>query len=119
MPPLLNLSVENRNDVAVVTVDGPVDSATFAQFKETLDPLVKRRGATVLLDCSNMSYVNSTTLGLLLAYHRSALVNMGRFALCGVNAKVVRTMELLGVGKRLRTYDSREEAVSDLSNSKG
>ncbi|MBU0677698.1 MAG: STAS domain-containing protein [Verrucomicrobia bacterium] len=115
MPATLDLQVEDKERLTIVTVSGPVDSATFAQFKEALDPLFRKRGHAILMDCKDLTYVNSTALGLLLAYHRTSLVNTGHFVLCSVNPKVIRTMELLGIGKRLKTFDSREEALSDLT----
>lgn len=110
--PGLKIFSEMVGNVHVVTVNGPVDSATFEQFRCTLDPIAMKAGAYVLLDCEGLTYINSRGLGLLAKYHRSCFGHLGWFALCNVNRKLVRTMDLLGLGSVLKFYNSREEALA-------
>lgn len=111
----LDVRVERVGDgVAVVELDGPVDSATWASFKESLDPVFRERGARILLDCTKLTYLNSRAIGLLARYRRECYVAGGRLVLCGLNTKLVRTVDLLGLGGLLITYPTREEAMSAL-----
>ena len=110
--PNLEIYVEKEGAVTVVTLDGPVDSATFDQFKETLDPICKAPGSRVVLDCHKLTYINSKGIGLLASHHRNSLMHLGSMHLCGLNTKIVKTMDLLGLGKRLKLFDTREEALA-------
>lgn len=110
--PDLKMYTEQIGNVAVVTVAGPVDSATIEQFRIALDPVAAKPGAYVLLDCQDMTYINSRGLGLLAKYHRTCFGHLGWFALCNVNRKLVRTMDLLGLGSLLKFYDTRDLALA-------
>ena len=71
-------------------------------------------GARVLLDCGQLTYLNSTSIGLLMKFHRGLVVSRGRLALCALNSKLARTLELLQIGKSLQLYPTRAEALAAL-----
>lgn len=112
--PLLDVETLLDGNVAVAIVRGPVDSATIDLFKEKLDPLCLPHGARVVLDCKELTYLNSRAIGLLMKYQRNLMLTRGRFVLCGLNEKLVRTLELLQLGKSLVAYPTREEALAAL-----
>ena len=62
---VFKLSVEKVESVTVVHVAGPVDSAHVELFKAELTPLCAVPGARVLLDCGQLTYLNSSSIGLL------------------------------------------------------
>ena len=111
---MLKVDTEYEEKVAVLTIAGPVDSATFEQFKTALHAACQKRGSRVLLDCKDLTYMNSKSFGLLAQHHRICLVGMGRMALCNLNRKMVKTMDLLGLGQMLKIYGTREEALAEL-----
>ncbi len=109
----LNVYTEDVDGVTVVTLAGPVDSATFDQYKSELDRLCRTETAPRLaIDCRQLSYINSKGIGLLANLHRQVMIQMGNIALFGLSSRIMKTLELLGLGKRLRIYDSREEALA-------
>ena len=108
----LEVFLSQEGEVAIVVLDGPVDSAFIETFKERLDTVCNRAGAKVVLDCERLTYLNSRSIGLLVKYHRSLMLTRGRLALHGLNAKLVRTLELLQLGKALFIYESREAAMA-------
>jgi anti-anti-sigma factor len=111
----LEIDVEQVATVTVVRVAGPVDSAGVDLFRTRLNPLCSQPGARVLLDCQDLTYLNSTSIGLLMKYHRGLLVSRGKLVLCAVNSKLLRTLDLLQIGKTLQIYATREEALAALS----
>ncbi|MCS6771637.1 MAG: STAS domain-containing protein [Kiritimatiellae bacterium] len=110
--PVLEIETSLEGNAVVAKIRGPVDSATIDFFKEKLDPVCMVPGARVLLDCSELTYLNSRAIGLLMKYHRNLMITRGRFVLCSLNEKLVRTFDLLQIGKALATYKSREEALA-------
>ena len=60
----LKIDVTNVGEVAIVSLDGALDASSVDDFQEKLGKLCEKQGATVLLDCSKLSYVNSTSFGL-------------------------------------------------------
>lgn len=110
----LEIDVEQETPVTVVRVAGPVDSAGVDLFRTRLNPICSQPGARVLLDCRDLTYLNSTSIGLLMKFHRGLMVSRGKLALCAVNSKLVRTLDLLQIGKNLQMYATREEAMAAL-----
>ena len=108
----LDIKIEQNNKVKIVSLAGPVDSVTHDHFKGFLDPLFMVPPAFVILDCTGLTYINSKGLSLLARYHRSCLAGHGWMSVCNVNRKLVRTMDLLGLGKILKFYESRDEAIA-------
>lgn len=108
----LEITISKDGEVDVALLDGPIDSATIDLFKDKLDPLCIRPGAKVLVDCSHLTYLNSRAIGLLVKYHRGLAVSRGRLVFCNLNSKLVRTLELLQLGKALVICDSREKAMA-------
>jgi len=107
----LDVQVNAESGVQLVELDGPVDSATIEVFKARLDPVCNQPGAKVLLDCQQLTYLNSRAIGLLVTYHRRLLQTHGRLALCRLNTKLVRSLDLLQLGKTLFTYETREDGL--------
>jgi len=110
----LEIIASHDSGIDIVFVDGPVDSATIDNFKEKLDPICNRSGPKVILDCQNLTYLNSRAIGLLVKYHRSILLTRGRMVICNLNPKLVRTLELLQLGKALFIYESRDKAIESM-----
>jgi anti-anti-sigma factor len=68
----------------------------------------------VLLNCEQLSYVSSMSLGLLFHYHRACEAHHSQFALFSVWERIQNILRLLGLDTVLNIYGSREEAVRKL-----
>ncbi len=112
--PNFDVIVSREGDVTVATLKGPVDSATLDLFQDRIGPLCTAASAKVLLDCRDLTYINSRAIGLLMKYNRGLQVGRGQFAMSNLNPKLMRTLELLQIGKTLSIYASREEALAAL-----
>jgi len=61
-----------------------------------MDKLVERGVKNLILDCTNVKYINSTGLGTLLKYADTFESIGGHIAFCRVPSKVMLVMEMLG-----------------------
>ncbi|HYG75224.1 MAG TPA: anti-sigma factor antagonist [Planctomycetota bacterium] len=77
-------------------VDGSIDASTIQQFQQVMDKLVERGVKNLILDCTNVKYINSTGLGTLLKYSDTFESIGGHIAFCRVPSKVMLVMEMLG-----------------------
>lgn len=110
----LDITTETHGPVTVLVVNGPVDGQTYDHFKQAVHHACLAPGARVLIDCTGLTYMNSKSFGLLSQYHRSMLAGMGSLALCSLNRKLVKTMDLLGLGQMLKMFDNREAAFQKM-----
>ena len=108
---VLTTQIENRDGIQLIHVSGPLDSMTHDQFKNLLDPMVVQPRARLVLDCENLSYVNSKGLALLGRYQRIAIQNLSFMGIAALNRRITKTIELLGMGKLVKLYSTVEEAM--------
>jgi anti-sigma B factor antagonist len=112
----LKIETDYQDGIAIVTLHGGVDASNSEDFKRTLDPLCKDNSTSVILDCSNLSYVSSTSLGLLFHYHRACEASQHQLVLCAVWEKIHNIIRLLGLDSVLKICGSREEALEYLAS---
>ena len=108
---VLTIQLENTNGVQLIHVSGPLDSVTHDQFRNQLDPLVNEERARLVLDCANLTYVNSKGLALLGSYQQICMKNLSFFGVAGLNKRILMTIVLLGLSRIVKIYPSVDEAV--------
>lgn len=108
----LKFETEDRNGIRVIHVSGPLDSATYGQFKEYLDPRVGQPNVRTVLECRNLTYVNSRGVALLMHYHRIAAVALSYFALAELSPHIRKSIEMLGLSHLLTWHPTLEEALA-------
>ena len=107
----LSNEFEDRQGIQVLHVSGPLDSMTHDQFKSQVDPLVSQPRVRIVLDCENLTYVNSRGLTLMAHYQRLAAANLSFFAVAALNNRVSKAIELLGMDKVVKLYPTVAEAL--------
>lgn len=108
----LHVLVEQSDSVTIVKLIGPIDSATFDQFKAAMQPVLREPVLLCVVDCSQLSYINSKGIGLLANLHRQAMISMGYAAFLGIAPRIKKTFDLLGLGKRLHIFEDVESAIA-------
>jgi anti-sigma B factor antagonist len=107
----LTTETEDRDGVKLIHLTGPLDSMTHDQFKALVDPLANQARVRVVLDCRNLSYVNSRGITLLARYQRGISANLGFFGIAGLNPRILKAIELLGMSKLVRLYPDVDTAL--------
>lgn len=92
----------NKQDAkTVVAVQGEVDVSNADQLREALDNALADSGEELEVDLSNVAYIDSTGIGVLVgAAHRASDANM-RFAVANPQRNVARVLGMLGVNEEL------------------
>src|SRR5258706_2493091 len=96
-------------------VDGSIDASTIHQFQQVMDKLVERGVKTLILDCTNVKYINSTGLGTLLKYSDTFESIGGHIAFCRVPSKVMLVMEMLGFNALFNIAPDESTALRSFS----
>ena len=107
----LHFEAEDRNGIRLIRVSGPLDSMTYSQFRAYMDPVLNQYRVRIVLDCQNLTYVNSRGVALLLHYQRTCNLGLSFFALTAVPPRIVKEVEMLGLSKLLSWYPTLENAM--------
>jgi len=90
---LLSITVESVEDARLIRAAGEVDLSTVHQLRQELD--TARDGATAaVLDLSQVTFIDSTGLQLLLEETREAVLTDWTFFILRPSAAVRRVIEL-------------------------
>src|SRR5437763_114139 len=96
-------------------VDGSIDATTIQEFQHVMDKLIERGVKNLVLDCSNVKYINSTGLGTLLKYADTFESIGGHIAFCRVPSKVMLVMEMLGFNALFNIVTDEATALRSFS----
>jgi len=96
-------------------IDGSIDASTIQQFQQVMDKLIERGVKNLILDCTNVKYINSTGLGTLLKYADTFESIGGHIAFCRVPSKVMLVMEMLGFNALFNIVPDEATALRSFS----
>lgn len=96
----MNLQIELKNGVMTAVLAGELDHHTVSRIREEIDSTaIKVKPRLLRLDFSQVPFMDSSGIGLILGRVRMAAVWGGRIALYGLSPQLKRMAELSGVAK--------------------
>lgn len=97
----VKVSTYKQGDVMVVKVDGEIDVSNAADLRNALTSVLDGPAGDIEIDLTNVSYIDSTGIGVLVgAAHRASDVRRG-FAVAHPQRNVARVLGMLGVDEEL------------------
>jgi anti-anti-sigma factor len=109
-PDLLHVTVEPLDDASLVRVAGEIDVCTIVKLRRELDA-ARDEGVTVLLDLSDVTFIDSTGLHLLLEASRDSAGSEWGFFILRPSHVVQRLIDVSGTGDLLMLVDPVPERV--------
>jgi anti-anti-sigma factor len=113
---LLRVDIEDLGDHAVVTAAGEIDAATADTLADAVAGAFADGATKVLVDFGQVTFIDSTGLGVLVKSHRNAVAAGSVFAVVHPTPQTRKLIRVLGLDQLLRVYDTREEALADLTD---
>ena len=108
----MNVLTEKRGEKAVLIVkEQRVDAHNSAQLKHLVLKTLDEGCAALVIDLSEVQFVDSSGLGALLLGYKNASLRRSGFALAGLRRNVGSLLELTGLNRLFETYAHVEEAV--------
>lgn len=97
----------------VIAVCGEFDLATSPALQEELERVGSPAAALVILDLSELEFIDSSCLSVVVGAHQRAAKDGWRFALVKGPPQVQHVMSLTGVAQLLTTADTLGELIGD------
>jgi anti-sigma B factor antagonist len=101
----------------ILQLEGDIDLASSPELRSVLAGHARARRPVLLLDFSDVSYVDSSALATIVEYARLAQNFSGRFALVGLNERVRTVFELVRLHEFLPIHKTVAEARAALGAS--
>jgi anti-sigma B factor antagonist len=101
-------------DSYVISLAGEVDLYTAPEFKQQLLEVIGQGGKEVVVDFTNTTFIDSTTLGVLVGGVKRLRSNDGQLALVCNDRNITKIFEITGLDRVFSIYPTRDEAISKL-----
>jgi anti-sigma B factor antagonist len=95
----------------VLAVQGEVDVSTAPELRERLLALAEAGRTVAVVDLSDVSFVDSTALGVLVSGVKRLRSSGGDLRLVVTQPRISKVFEITGLNDVFRIYSSAEEAV--------
>jgi anti-anti-sigma factor len=109
----LEVAVRRYSMSAVVTPSGELDHHTADLLREALDQLAEDAIPTVVIDCSNLEFCDSTGLNVLLGARLKAEAAGGGVHLAGMKPTVARVFEITGADAVFTVHETLDDALKE------
>ncbi|MBU5468547.1 STAS domain-containing protein [Virgibacillus sp. MSJ-26] len=95
----MNLSIDivEEKSQMIVYVSGEVDIYTAPDLKKEVLKLTAQKGNAVIIDLSDVNYMDSTGIGVFISALKSTKENDSRLKLVNLQSSVMRLFEITGL----------------------
>jgi len=102
----------------VISLSGEVDLYTAPEFKQQLLEVISQGAETVIVDLTNTTFIDSTTLGVLVGGVKRLRPNGGQLSLVCSDRNITKIFEITGLDRVFTIHATRDEAVEAISEAR-
>ena len=106
------IRTEEHGEVAVIVLAGEVDLYTAPELKQELIRVIEQGVDSVVVDMTDTSFIDSTTLGVLVSGLKRLRPNGGRLALVISDRNIRKVFDITGLDRVFPIYDEQPEALA-------
>ena len=111
--PLMPLTIREDGSITVIKVEGDlVIGAPEAEFKKTVLQLLERGRVNLLIDLSDVGFLDSSGLGALVRAMTTSQNEGGQTKLVGAGPQVRKLLEMTKLDSVFEMFDDLETAAS-------
>lgn len=112
---MIELTHEVRGDALILRPKKRIDSSTAKSFEEQANVLVDAGPKKVVIDFSEVDYISSAGLRVVLTTAKRVKAAGGALTLSGVTSNVKEVFDVSGFASIFGMHDSVEQAISSLN----
>jgi anti-anti-sigma factor len=104
--------------IIITKILGAIDGTTVRQFEDKLIGFFNQGVKNLILIFSDVKYINSTGMGLLVKLADKFQEGGGDIKLVGVPEKVIALFDMLGLLSLFKIYETEEDAIDSIGQAK-
>lgn len=110
----VDFAVEHRVErgLTLVKISGEIDVFTSPRLREELLEVIENGGQHLVVDLSEVTFLDSTGLGVLVGIYHRLRARDGSMSFTGVNDRVRRVFHVTQLTKIFVLHQSLEEAIA-------
>ena len=83
-------------NTATATVSGRLDTASASLFEQQMKPLIDNADKVITLDCTNLEFISSSGLRLLLTLRKATMAQGGRVVIRNASENIQQVFSITG-----------------------
>ena len=91
--------ITKQDGMTIFKTDSRIDTAMAAKFESELMPLLTEGGMTLVLDCSELTYMASSGLRIIQKTMRTVMQQRGQFKMTNVSPEIYKVLAMTGFTK--------------------
>lgn len=107
---MVNVSSELENGIYFIKVEGEVDASSSIYLDNAVSEALQNDCNAILIDCNNLNYISSAGLGVFMSHLDEINQRNIQLILFGIQNKVYKVFEILGLHELITITETREEA---------
>lgn len=113
----MNVNVQLREEGKMVfgLIEGEIDTFTAPKLRDELDLLEILEGMYIELDLSNVSYMDSTGLGVFVAFYKKVMKEKANLKLVSLSTRLTRLFEITGLSELMDIESVQKVGMSNES----
>ena len=104
------------NDTYAISLSGEIDLYTAPEFKQQLLEVIGEGARHVVVDLSSTTFIDSTTLGVLVGGLRRLRAADGELTIVCSDPNITKIFEITGLDRVFDLVRTRDEALPHLSD---
>ena len=93
---MVNITISELEGRLVVALSGDLDNAASSQAERSLAPLFERTDCDVVIDCTELNYISSSGLRIMLNIYKHTRANGNKAILKGLKEDIKEVFQLSG-----------------------
>ncbi len=110
----MEYSVVEKNNYAIVKFKGELDVASSIQARDVLKTLIEKGKVNLIIDLSDLTFIDSSGLGIIVVAYRSVKEKGGSIKFANVNPRVKKLFEITRTEKHFEFYNTVEDAEKSI-----
>ncbi len=106
---------EQHGNTTIFYLKGRLDGVSSPQIQEEISKLLEHGTQNLILDCSDLEYMSSAGIRVLLQSYYQTTKKKGKIALTSVPKSIEQTLYITGFLSYFRMYNTLQDALLSLN----
>ncbi len=108
----MEISQRQKQDIVILAIEGRLDTLSSNALKDTLESLINNNKHQILIDCSELNFISSSGLRVLLSAGKQLNSLKGKIALYAMKDHIKEVFDIAGFTMLFAIFNNEEEAIN-------
>ena len=89
-------TISRNEDVVTIATGERIDTINAVEFEKEITPILSEAGLKIIFDCTNLDYISSSGLRVILKAQKMVSAGKGEMNLIGVKPPIKKVFDMTG-----------------------